>query len=453
MKIFIVGGRQSATSIPGNFPIDSAAHELGYHAASRGHTLLVVSENHLAADYHFMQGVQEFVGEPSAQKVFVDVYYPEDKKPIPYIGVKNKNIHIDYLPHKRSPIDQYRQILTHSAALNDCDAVICLGGGLGTNLTGTIASQRGIPVMAISAFGGSAQDLYKTLKASYDAETQRLLANQWKSDSAENIIKSLEALARSVDFAIICPLKEEREAVIHALKAAGSQIEEVTKAGKTYWRTQCYSESGPPQSVVVSQLPAMGNVASALSTSEIITQWNPKAVLVVGIAGTMDDEVKPGDVVVGSAVLYNEMGKVKSGVFYPEPYMYPADALLYSQAQTFPEWKWVTPGDSQNGGGQKPNVYFGVIVAGETVMADKAQKIELAKMHRKLLAIEMESAGVSISVHDSKRLVRQLSIRGISDLANDEKDSSDRTQRWRNDAGAAAAEFAVHLMRHCRLLK
>lgn len=476
MKIFIVGGKRhldnstDETSINGKnveipaspssiisapFPFNDAVKELGRCAAKRGHTILVTSEGETTADYHFMQGVFAFAAENPQQQVFVDVYYDDDDA-IPYQNMEGvyPNIEIDFLPYRSPKNMHYRRILKHTAAINACDAVICLGGDIGTFVAGSIATERGIPTIPVRASGGSAEALYlqsfsHILNARLrrrNADIRRLLGNQWNSNSAEAIIKVAENLGRTIDFAILCPLKEEREAVIRALERAGCSPERHTINGKTYWRTQIRVEAGPPYGVVVGQLLAMGNVAGALSANDVIERWRPRAVLVVGIGGSLDSDINPGDVVVGSSVLYNEMGKAKDGSFKPEPYMYPADAILYGQAQTLPPWDWHTPT-----GKNQPRVHFGVIAAGEKVLADNALKAALIQLHRKLFAVEMESAGISMAVWNTTEPVRQLSIRGISDRATPDKDKDDISTPWRADASDAAAEFAVRFIRYCDL--
>jgi nucleoside phosphorylase len=205
-------------------------------------------------------------------------------------------------------------------------------------------------------------------------------------------------------------------------------------------RLQGAEWTDPPYEIVVVQLAGMGNQNSAWTTSDVINDWHPRAVLVVGIAAGAGEALL-GDVVVGSAVLYYEAGTATQAGIQSEPYMYPADAQLYHKAITTGVWIEEILAVRPDNSSARPSVRYGVIASGEKVVADESMRDAIARVHRKMIAIEMEAFGVAAAASRSDFLVRQLAIRGICDKADQKKDD-----RWQDYAAAAAASFVRHYL-------
>ncbi len=249
----------------------------------------------------------------------------------------------------------------------------------------------------------------------------------------------MEARRRSVDIAIVCPLQKEREAVCAAL---GFSDESLIPVGTSnYWLGRIGGRNREvPYEIAVAQLAAMGNPEAALTTTRVIADCRPRAVLVVGIAGGVG-EVTVGDVVVGTAVFYYEPGKATPDGTKREPYMYPADAMLLRKAATTHTWAADVLRPRADGASAPPKLCFGVIASGEKVIAAQAMRDEIASGHRKIAAIEMEGFGVAAAAWQHELLVRQLAIRGICDSADHNKRDD-----WQEYAAAAAASFTRHFL-------
>jgi nucleoside phosphorylase len=240
--------------------------------------------------------------------------------------------------------------------------------------------------------------------------------------------------------AIVCPLQKERKAVCTALGLKDAN--RITRHHQNYWLGQIEQSGWSERAyeVVVAQLADMGNVAAALTTAQTIADWHPRAMFVVGIAAGVG-EVALGDVIIGSAVFYYERGKATPLGTKPEPYMYPADALLFRKAMTTGTWKSKIHASRPDGTSTRPMLRYGVIASGEKVVADKAMRDEISKRHRKMAGIGMEEYGVAAATWQHEQLVRQITIRGVSDVGD--KNKSDE---WQEYAAASAASFARHFI-------
>lgn len=120
-----------------------------------------------------------------------------------------------------------------------------------------------------------------------------------------------------IDFAIITPLEEERLAVLahlgptERLPPTGDDIRvyyattvPVTAKG----RIRCEYK------MIVTDLVAMGRVEAASAVSDVIRQWRPRYLLVVGIAGGVKEAgVDIGDVLVSDQIVDYALQKLTPG--------------------------------------------------------------------------------------------------------------------------------------------
>ncbi len=243
----------------------------------------------------------------------------------------------------------------------------------------------------------------------------------------------------AIDFGIVTAIKVERKAVCAAL---GLRDEHRQNMGsRVYWRGRLPLKSGEFYEIVVAQSPDMANTDAALLTNDMIRDWHPAAALMVGIAGSADDEVHLGDVVLGAEVYYYERGKETASGLIPEPKMIPADATLWSRLDALPDWDGDMPIARPDGLSKKADVYPGVIASGERVIAAAAVREMIKAGHRKIKAIEMEGYGFSQAARQSFEQVRHVVIRGICDEANENKGKT-----WHPYAAAAAASYMRHFL-------
>lgn len=251
-----------------------------------------------------------------------------------------------------------------------------------------------------------------------------------------------------VDFGIVTALRIEREAVLERIDEGFEKIPE-EKGGLTFYLGQVTIPSGGCYSVVVVQLLGVGNDESAIGTTRLIERWQPRHVLMVGIAGGVRARVALGDVLVADAVHYYEPAKLTSDAELPRSQTLPTSRLLLGRAQAYELTDWksdirLSPPNCATGDVKTPNVYFGTIAAGEKVIADTNALAKLTDANSRISAVAMEGAGVAKSVLSEHPSPEFIEVRAICDLADEHKNDD-----WQPYAANAAAAFVIGFLRDC----
>jgi adenosylhomocysteine nucleosidase len=188
-----------------------------------------------------------------------------------------------------------------------------------------------------------------------------------------------------------------------------------------------------------------GNHPAAVLTERAIAEFDPAAVLFVGVAGALWPKVDLGDVVVATHVYAYHGGTSEDDGLKARPRVWEishrADQIAQHVARTG-DWARTLPP-----GSPIPRVRFGPIAAGEIVqdstVSDHARWIR--EHYNDALAVEMEAAGVAQAAHLNDSLP-VIVVRGISDRADGTKATTDAAQ-WQPKAAARAAAFAIAVAR------
>ena len=225
-----------------------------------------------------------------------------------------------------------------------------------------------------------------------------------------------------MDFGIIVALPLELQAVLGHL-ADCQQIVVGQADQRTYFRGNIVTERGSSYRLVVAMVPRMGNLDAALLTADMIRAWKPRHVLVVGIAGgTVPGSQHLGDVVVSDNVVYYEQAKLKPGSIELRPVGSQSDPLLFDRARNFMgNWHDAIQISPPNSVPCVPSVQFGPIASGEKVIADTTFLRSLLALNRRILAVEMEAAGVAQATLKAVTHTGFLVVRGICDFADSSK--------------------------------
>jgi len=186
-----------------------------------------------------------------------------------------------------------------------------------------------------------------------------------------------------------------------------------------------------------------GNAGAAVLAERAMSMFRPQALLFVGVAGALKDDIELGDVVVATRVYaYHGSKEQDEGVWTrPRSWEAPHDLeqLAHHIARDLP-WADSLPADAS---GRRPAVHFKPIAAGEVLLASRLTETaqRLRRVFNDAAAIEMESAGIS-QASQFNRSLPALIIRGISDRADGGKAALDGAG-WQPRAAAHAAAFAV----------
>src|SRR4051812_7466809 len=86
-----------------------------------------------------------------------------------------------------------------------------------------------------------------------------------------------------IDFAFITAIEVERKAICGEFRLRDR--DRVRRGARVYWRGRLPLSNGEFYEIVVAQPQDMANVDAALMTADTLHDWNPNAILLVGIAG------------------------------------------------------------------------------------------------------------------------------------------------------------------------
>ena len=169
----------------------------------------------------------------------------------------------------------------------------------------------------------------------------------------------------------------------------------------------------------------IGTVNAAVATALMVEHFKPGEIIFTGVAGAVNPQLLPGDIVVAEKIAYHDMGVLTTeGLLYKgvknrldgieNPVFFPADEQLLKLAEK-------AAGQVKLGilrtseGDRSPKIVKGVIVTGDTFIASKDKCAELrAKLGAD--AVEMEGAAVAQVCY--QREIPFVVIRCISDKAD-----------------------------------
>ena len=181
--------------------------------------------------------------------------------------------------------------------------------------------------------------------------------------------------------------------------------------------------SGRP---VVVAWTGVGKVNAAMTTTLLIEHFDPERIIFTGIAGAVNPELRPGDIVIAERTAHHDMGTVwPEGLFQKgvksrldgieNPIFFPADAKLVSCAQRAAERIAMTRIETAEGQ-RTPRIIKGVVVTGDAFIAS-AQKC--AELRKKLNADAVEMEGAAVAQICYQREIPHVVIRSISDNADE----------------------------------
>lgn len=244
------------------------------------------------------------------------------------------------------------------------------------------------------------------------------------------------------DVVIVTPLEEERDAVLNHLPGYRRIVPSGAETRVYYWAdvTGCR--------VVVLPLLGMGRVQGAVATDAAIARWQPQYVILVGIAGGVASYgVKLGDVLVADQIVDYELQKIRPEGPEIRWQVYQTDSRLLGVALNLRDDEWHELIVMKRPGGRgMPKRYRGPIASGDKVIAFKETLAQYQEIWSKLVGVEMEAGGVAISALQADSRPRFFMVRGVSDLADDKKDSAS-VGRWRPYACDVAAAYTMALLK------
>lgn len=182
---------------------------------------------------------------------------------------------------------------------------------------------------------------------------------------------------------------------------------------------------------VVAARSGVGKVNAAMAATLLVDHFAPLAVIFSGTAGAIDPALRPGDVVIATAVGHHDFGLVTASGFVRgqtineataklDPTLFPADPRLLAAARQAMAQATLMTLPSQDTG-QKPSIHEGPIVTGDAFVASPTLRQDLRRIFN-ASAAEMEGAAVAQVCAQAG--VPLLLIRSITDRADGEPSNS-----------------------------
>lgn len=271
------------------------------------------------------------------------------------------------------------------------------------------------------------------------------LKKKTQNETAKTPVKTKGALPMQppIDFVIITPLEEEREAMLNHLgnpKRLPPSNDDIRVYYPATVPVVFTDGTNSQYKVVVTDLLGMGRVEAANAVGDAVRRWKPKFVLLVGIAGGLAKAgVKVGDVLISEQIADYELQKLtveKTEIRWSVHRASPA--LLAAARQLRPaDWQPLVRESRPQPG--EPQRHSGPICTGDKVVANGLLN-EYREIWTKLIGVEMEAGGVASAAFQAASAPGFFMMRGVSDLADPDKGNA-QTESWRTYACDVAAAY------------
>lgn len=190
---------------------------------------------------------------------------------------------------------------------------------------------------------------------------------------------------------------------IEGLKNKLEDVSKMTRASMEF----CKGRIG--NRTVVAVKSGVGKVNAAICAQILVDEYKVEAIINTGAAGSLENKINIGDIVIGETAIQHDMDSVDFGFplgqvpFMPLEYKGDAelaDALEKSCKSIYPDL----------------NIFRGLIVSGDEFVAKKERK-DWIKSHFDALCTEMEGAAIAQCAYLNN--IPFLILRAISDKADD----------------------------------
>ncbi len=244
--------------------------------------------------------------------------------------------------------------------------------------------------------------------------------------------KSKGAIGR-IDVLIVTTTEIELEQVLRLLNPLSGRVS-VLRFSKGY-ETYYLGRYGYYKAVVVrTGMGSSSPTGSAATTTAAIASWDPRAIVVAGIAFGKDRHIhEAGDVLVSDAVIPYELQRIGDEVVYKSAVPMPGLILLDRFRTSVSDWSFKRPDKT------KVKVHFGKILSGEKLIDNLEFKLKLIDGYPTAIGGDMEAAGVYTACVRARK--EWILVKGVSDWADGMKHNDYQVM-----SAAASASFIYFVL-------
>jgi nucleoside phosphorylase/tetratricopeptide (TPR) repeat protein len=175
----------------------------------------------------------------------------------------------------------------------------------------------------------------------------------------------------------------------------------------------------------------IGATAATLSTDRALRIWNPKAIIMVGIAFGRDSKKQEiGDVLIASEIIPYESQRRGADIQYRAS-IPPSNVTLLNRFENIPDWEFL----NLHGSPCRPHI--GAILSGEKLIDDPKFKSELFQQFPSAIGGEMEGSGLCSAAIGAD--VPWILVKSICDWADGTKGSDCQAEHQKLAASAAVS--------------
>ncbi len=178
----------------------------------------------------------------------------------------------------------------------------------------------------------------------------------------------------------------------------------------------------------------VGKVASAVTTQFIIDKYSPVCIINTGIAGSLSDNLKAGDIIIAKDMVQHDFdvtafgspkGYIDNGIEPNKPTLFHSDKTLIEKFK------------NKFNSNRDYNVMIGTIATGD-VFANKEEQKNQIRNEFNADAIDMESAAIAQTTQ--KNNIPVIVLRTISDSENDS------TSEYKQNKKSSAQKAALYIL-------
>jgi len=248
---------------------------------------------------------------------------------------------------------------------------------------------------------------------------------------------------------VVTVIPSEGGAVVKRMRRLDGYVMEFQ--GRYYHAARLAASCGGTHTLAMTSAVDQGQVQAMPAFYSMIEKFDPQLLVLLGVAGSIRDDVSLGDVVIAQNVIsYQKVKEIEDGTHVRRGATFPPKRELVVHVNEF-LMSFGTPPSLTRKGSRFP-VHFDPIGTGNAVVGNRLSQIRhwLSIFNDKVAAVETEAEGPSELLAQStlgplgRRLQGLLVIRGISDHADRFKSKGDDLQP---QAALNAFETLIALLR------